>query len=333
MTSNKKIAISVLDLAPVAEGSTPAKALRNSLDLAQHVEAYGYKRFWVAEHHNMVSVASVATAVIIGYLAQGTQTIRVGSGGIMLPNHSPLIVSEQFGTLASLYPGRIDLGLGRAPGTDQVTAREIRTDRMKAVYDFPNEIKKIRRYFSEENRNSAVRSVLSEGADVPLWILGSSTDSAYLAAEMGLPYAFASHFAPAQLLAALTIYRENFKPSAQLSEPYVMVGCNVVAAETDAEAVKLATTLQQMFLGIITGHRELMKPPVDHVDNFWGPYRQHLEQMLACSFIGGRAKIKAELQELLELTKADELIAVSHIYDHETRVRSFKIFSEICAEV
>lgn len=333
MTSNKKIAISVLELAPVAEGSTPAKALRNSLDLAQHVEAYGYKRFWVAEHHNMVSVASVATAVIIGYLAQGTQTIRVGSGGIMLPNHSPLIVSEQFGTLASLYPGRIDLGLGRAPGTDQVTAREIRTDRMKAVYDFPNEIKKIRRYFSEENRNSAVRSVLSEGADVPLWILGSSTDSAYLAAEMGLPYAFASHFAPAQLLAALTIYRENFKPSAQLSEPYVMVGCNVVAAETDAEAVKLATTLQQMFLGIITGHRELMKPPVDHVDNFWGPYRQHLEQMLACSFIGGRAKIKAELQELLELTKADELIAVSHIYDHETRVRSFKIFSEICAEV
>jgi len=333
MTSNKKIAISVLDLAPVAEGSTPAKALRNSLDLAQHVEAYGYKRFWVAEHHNMVSVASVATAVIIGYLAQGTQTIRVGSGGIMLPNHSPLIVSEQFGTLASLYPGRIDLGLGRAPGTDQVTAREIRTDRMKAVYDFPNEIKKIQRYFSEENRNSAVRSVLSEGADVPLWILGSSTDSASLAAEMGLPYAFASHFAPAQLLAALTIYRENFKPSAQLSEPLVMVGCNVVAAETDAEAVKLATTLQQMFLGIITGHRELMKPPVDHVEHLWGPYRQHLEQMLACSFIGGRAKIKAELQELLELTNADELIAVSHIYDHETRVRSFKIFSEVCAEI
>ena len=329
----KDFVISVLDLAPVAEGSTPAKALRNSLDLGQHVEAYGYKRFWVAEHHNIISVASVATAVIIGYIAQGTQTIRVGSGGIMLPNHSPLIISEQFGTLASLYPGRIDLGLGRAPGTDQVTAREIRTDRMKAVYDFPNEIKKIQRYFSEENRNSAVRSVLSEGADVPLWILGSSTDSAYLAAEMGLPYAFASHFAPAQLLPALTIYRENFKPSAQLSEPYVMVGCNVVAAETDAEAVKLATTLQQMFLGIITGHRELMKPPVDHVDNFWGPYRQHLEQMLACSFIGGRAKIKAELKDLLELTKADELIAVSHIYDHETRVRSFKIFSEVCAEI
>ena len=330
----KNFDISVLDLAPVAEGSTPAAALHNSLDLARHVEAYNYKRFWVAEHHNIIGVASAATVVIMGYIAQGTRSIRVGSGGIMLPNHSPLIVSEQVGTLAALYPGRIDLGLGRAPGTDQVTAREIRSDRMKAANDFPGEIRKIQRYFSEENKTEAVRSVLSEGADVPMWILGSSTDSAYLAAAMGLPYAFASHFAPAQLLPALTIYRENFKPSRQLKEPHVMVGCNVVAAETNAEAERLATTLRLMFLGILTGRRGLMKPPVDQLPvSLWGFYGQQTEQMLACSLIGGREKIKTELTDFLKLTGADELIAVSQIYDHETRIRSYKIFSEICSGI
>lgn len=331
MTLQKDIAFSVLDLAPVAEGSTPAEALRNSLDLARHVEKYGYRRFWVAEHHNMVNVASAATAVIIGYIAQGTQSIRVGSGGVMLPNHSPLIVSEQFGTLASLYPGRIDLGLGRAPGTDPVTAREIRSDRILAVNDFPNEVRKLKRYFSKENQTGVVRSILAEGTDVPFWILGSSTDSAYLAAEMGLPYAFASHFAPAQLMPALGIYRENFKPSPQLAEPYIMIGVNVVTAKTDAEAMKQATTMQQLFLGVITGSRRLVQPPVDQLPESWACYRPAVEQMIACSLIGGKAKIKKDLDELLEMTQADEIMAVSHIYDHKTRIESFRIFAEICS--
>lgn len=331
MTLRKDIAFSVLDLAPVTEGSTPAEALRNSLDLARHVENFGYRRFWVAEHHNMINVASAATAVIIGYIAQGTNSIRVGSGGIMLPNHSPLIVSEQFGTLAALYPGRIDLGLGRAPGTDPVTAREIRSDRMTAVQDFPGEIRKLQRYFSEDNQRGVVRSILAEGADVPFWILGSSTDSAYLAAEMGLPYAFASHFAPAQLLAAINIYRENFKASAQLAEPYVMIGANVVACKTDAEAFKQATTMQQLFLGVITGNRQLVQPPVEQLPGNWSLYQAAVEQMTACSLIGGKRKIEAELKELLELTRADEIMVVSHIFDHQTRIDSFRIFAEVCA--
>lgn len=331
MTLRKDIAFSVLDLAPVTEGSTPAEALRNSLDLARHVENFGYRRFWVAEHHNMINVASAATAVIIGYIAQGTSSIRVGSGGIMLPNHSPLIVSEQFGTLAALYPGRIDLGLGRAPGTDPVTAREIRSDRMTAVQDFPGEIRKLQRYFSEDNQRGVVRSILAEGADVPFWILGSSTDSAYLAAEMGLPYAFASHFAPARLLAAIDIYRQNFKASAQLAEPYVMIGANVVACETDAGAFKQATTMQQLFLGVITGNRQLVQPPVEQLPGNWPQYRAAVEQMTACSLIGGKRKIEADLNELLELTKADEIMVASHIFDHQTRIDSFRIFAEVCA--
>jgi luciferase family oxidoreductase group 1 len=330
MTSRKQIAFSVLDLVPVAEGSTPADALHNSLDLARYVETLGYTRFWVAEHHNMISVASVATSIIIGYLAQGTQTIRVGSGGIMLPNHSPLIVAEQFGTLAALYPGRIDLGLGRAPGTDQATAQAIRADRMQAAMDFPNEVRKIQRYFSPENSSSNVRSVLSEGADVPIWILGSSTDSAYLAAEFGLPYAFASHFAPQQLLAALGIYRNNFKLSAMLDEPFVMVGSQVVAAETDDEAEYLATTIKRSALGIVTGRRELMQPPTHHLgSDAWGFYKSQIDQMLAFSLIGGRATIGAKLDEMLEITGADEIIASSHIYDHGKRLESYKILSEV----
>jgi luciferase family oxidoreductase group 1 len=330
MTSRKQIAFSVLDLVPVAEGSTPADALHNSLDLARYVETLGYTRFWVAEHHNMISVASVATSIIIGYLAQGTQTIRVGSGGIMLPNHSPLIVAEQFGTLAALYPGRIDLGLGRAPGTDQATAQAIRADRMQAAMDFPNEVRKIQRYFSPENSSSNVRSVLSEGADVPIWILGSSTDSAYLAAEFGLPYAFASHFAPQQLLAALGIYRNNFKLSAMLDEPFVMVGSQVVAAETDDEAEYLATTIKRSALGIVTGRRELMQPPTHHLgSDAWGFYKSQIDQMLAFSLIGGRATIGAKLDEMLEITGADEIIASSHIYDHRKRLESYKILSEV----
>lgn len=334
MTIQKHIAYSVLDLAPIAEGSTPGDALRNSLDLAQHAEEFGYTRYWVAEHHNMLNVASAATSVIIGYLAQGTKTIRVGSGGIMLPNHSPLIVSEQFGTLASIFPGRIDLGLGRAPGTDQVTAHEIRSDRMKAVHDFPNEIRKIQQYFSKENRTKAVRSFLAEGMDVPIWILGSSTDSAYLAAELGLPYAFASHFAPRYLLEALKIYRNNFKPSTQLEEPYVIVGSQLVVAETDDEAQKLASTLKRLILGIVTGRRELMQPPVDNLnENVWGIYKRDVDYMLTYALIGGKGSVSEKLADFMSLTEADEIMLTSHIYDHKKRVQSYRLFSEIVREL
>ncbi len=320
----------MLDLAPVAEGSTPADALQNSLDLARHTEQYGYTRFWVAEHHNMISVASVATSVIIGFLAQGTTSIRIGSGGIMLPNHSPLIVAEQFGTLAALFPGRIDLGLGRAPGTDPETAQAIRTERMQAAMDFPNEVRKIQRYFSAENSNAKVRSVLSEGADVPIWILGSSTDSAYLAAEFGLPYAFASHFAPQLLLPALDIYRNNFKPSVHLSKPYVMVGSQVVVAETDDEAEFLSSTIIRSMLGIVTGKRELMQPPTRHLGyGQWGIFKDRIDQMLAFSVISGRNSLKEKLAEMLEITGADEIIASSHIFDHQKRLESYRIFAEV----
>ncbi|WP_319272657.1 LLM class flavin-dependent oxidoreductase [uncultured Draconibacterium sp.] len=330
MTSRKQLAFSVLDLAPVAEGSTPADALHNSLELAQQTEKFGYSRYWVAEHHNIISVASAATSIIISYIAGATKTIRVGSGGIMLPNHSPLIVSEQFGTLAALYPNRIDLGLGRAPGTDPVTAAELRYDRMRAAQDFPNEVRKIQQYFSPENNIAEVRSVLSEGADVPITILGSSTDSAYLAAELGLPYAFASHFAPQQLMAALKIYRENFKPSAQLDAPYVIVGSQVVAAETDDEAEYLASTMRRSFMGIITGRRELMQPPTHHLGyEKWGIIKERIDQMLACALIGGREKIEHELNQLITATNADEIIVSSHIYDQQKRVDAYRIFSEV----
>ena len=330
MTDRKQLAFSVLDLAPVAEGSTPADALHNSLELAQHAEQLGYSRYWVAEHHNIISVASAATSIIIEYIAAGTKNIRVGSGGIMLPNHSPLIVSEQFGTLAALYPNRIDLGLGRAPGTDPVTAAELRYDRMRAAQDFPNEVRKIQQYFSPENSTAEVRSVLSEGANVPISILGSSTDSAYLAAELGLPYAFASHFAPQMLIAALKIYRDNFKPSAQLDKPYVIVGSQVVAAETNDEAEYLASTMRRSFMGIITGRRELMQPPTHHLGyEKWGIIKERIDQMLACSLIGGKEKIEHELQELIANTDADEIIVSSHIYDQQKRVDSYRIFSEV----
>lgn len=334
MPNRKQLAFSVLDLAPVAEGSTPVDALHNSLELAQHTEQLGYSRYWVAEHHNIISVASAATSIIIGYIAGGTKTIRVGSGGIMLPNHSPLIVSEQFGTLAALYPNRIDLGLGRAPGTDPVTAAELRYDRMRAAQNFPIEVRKIQQYFSPENRTAEVRSVLSEGANVPIFILGSSTDSAYLAAELGLPYAFASHFAPQMLIAALKIYRENFKPSAQLDKPYVIIGSQVVATETDDEAEYLASTMRRSFMGIITGRRELMQPPTHHLGyEKWGIIKDRINQMLACSLIGGKEKIERELQELITETDADEIIVSSHIYDQQKRLDSYRIFSEVMKDL
>lgn len=326
----KDIPYSVLDLATVIEGKTPADTFIGSADLARHVEAWGYNRYWLAEHHNMISVASSATSVVIGHIAGATKTIRVGSGGIMLPNHSPLVIAEQFGTLASLYPGRIDLGLGRAPGTDQLTAMAIRGDRFAAVNNFPQEVVKLQTYFSAENSNAKVRAIPGEGLDVPIWILGSSTDSAHLAASMGLPYAFASHFAPAQFLTAINIYRNEFKPSDHLQEPYVLSCVNVIAADTDAEANKLATSLYQMFGGIITGKRNLLQPPVDNIEEMLSGYEaEQINQMLACTFVGSKATVKEDMQSFLDQTQVDEIMVSAHIYDHQAKLHSYELFAEL----
>lgn len=321
---------SVLDLAGVPAGKTPADTFKDSMELAHHVERLGYTRYWLAEHHNMESVASSATSVLIGYIAGGTSSIRVGSGGIMLPNHAPLVVAEQFGTLASLYPGRIDLGLGRAPGTDQVTAMALRRDNLGAGGHFLQNILELQKYFSTENRNGKVRAIPGEGLDIPMYILGSSTDSARLAGMLGLPYAFASHFAPAHFYAALDLYRKSFRPSEVLQEPYVIACVNVVAADDDEEADWLATSLQQLFLGIVTGKRSLLMPPVDNIDEIWNEYEQAaVWQMLAFSFIGGVEKITSHLQEFVERTQVDEVIATSHIFDHTARLRSYELFSKV----
>ncbi|RZK73123.1 MAG: LLM class flavin-dependent oxidoreductase [Pedobacter sp.] len=320
---------SVLDLATVIEGKTAADTFRNSLDLAQHVEGWGFNRYWLAEHHNMIAVASSATSVVIGHIAGGTKTIRVGSGGIMLPNHSPLVIAEQFGTLESLFPGRIDLGLGRAPGTDQVTAMAIRGERFNATNDFPKDVLKLKQYFSAENATSSVRAIPGEGLDIPIWILGSSTDSAFLAAAMGLPYAFASHFAPTHFLNAIDIYRKNFKPSAQLAEPYVISCVNVVAADTDEEANKLATSLFQLFKGIVTGKRMLLQAPVDNMEDVWDAFEEaQASQMLTCTFIGSKETIQTDLQSFLDQTQVNEVMVSSHIYDHEAKLKSYQIVSE-----
>ena len=326
----RTIPFSVLDLATVIQDKTPADTFRNSLDLAQHVENWGYNRYWLAEHHNMISVASSATSVVIGHIAAGTKTIRVGSGGIMLPNHSPLIVAEQFGTLESLFPGRIDLGLGRAPGTDQVTAMAIRGERFNAANSFPQDVLKLQAYFSAENNKSSVRAIPGEGLDIPIWILGSSTDSARLAAVLGLPYAFASHFAPAQFMTAINIYRQNFKPSEHLKEPYVLACVNVVAADTDAEADRLVTSLYQLFMGIVTGKRRLLQPPVDNMDDIWDVYEEEqANQMLACTFVGSKVTLQQELQEFLDQTGVDEIMATSHIFEHSARLRSYELLAEV----
>ena len=320
---------SVLDLAVVTEGATLPETFAKSLDLARHVEKLGYTRYWLAEHHNMINVASSATSVLIGFIAGGTSSIRVGSGGIMLPNHSPLIIAEQFGTLASLYPGRIDLGLGRAPGTDQLTAYAIRGGRFNAVNDFPEDIQQLQTYLSKENSSAKVRAIPGEGAEIPIWILGSSTDSAHLAALLGLPYAFASHFAPAQFTAAINIYRQNFKPSVHLQEPYVMACVNVIAADTDAEANKLATSLFQMFKGIATGNRKYLQPPVEEMEE-WTEYEQALvNQMLAISFIGGPERIKSTMLQFLIDTQIDEVMVSSNIYDHKAKLHSYKLLAEL----
>jgi len=331
MTAKKLAAlpISVLDLAAIREGHTPADTFRNSLDLARHAEQWGYTRYWLAEHHNMASIASSATAVLIGHIAGGTSSIRVGSGGIMLPNHAPLIVAEQFGTLESLHPGRIDLGLGRAPGTDQLTAMALRRDMQGSVNDFPRHVQELQAYLSKENQTSKVRAIPGEGLDIPIWLLGSSTYSAQLAGMLGLRFAFASHFAPAQLHAALNLYRTHFQPSEHLREPYAAACVNVMAADTDAEAERMATSFYQFALGIIRGGASRpLQAPVESMRELWNEFEQEaVGGMMTYSFIGGPAKVRQELQAFVDDTQVDELLAVSHIFDHAARLRSYEILA------
>lgn len=328
--SNKKVAFSVLDLAAVTEGSTPEHSFKKSLKLAQYAEELGYTRFWLAEHHNMLSVASSATAVLIGHIAGGTKTIRVGSGGVMLPNHSSLIIAEQFGTLGSLYPGRIDLGLGRAPGTDQLTAMVIRRNSNLRAEDFPQQVMELKTYFSKDNSNAKVRAIPGEGVDVPMWILGSSTDSAHLAAYFGMPYAFAGHFAPAQMQTAFSIYKNEFKPSPQLSEPYIMACANAIAAATDKEAHFLATSAYQAFVGIVRDKRQLLQPPVNNMDDLWNEFEEaQVKQMLSGSFIGSASTLEENIKSFVAQTGIDELMINAHVYDFEAKKNSYKIVSEV----
>ena len=323
------IPFSVLDLAPICQGGDAAQAFRNSLDLAQHAEKWGYKRFWLAEHHNMTGIASAATSVVIGHVAGGTKTIRVGSGGIMLPNHSPLVIAEQFGTLETLYPGRIDLGLGRAPGTDQRTWRALRRE-ADASERFPQDVLELRALLGPLQPDQVIQAVPGTNTNVPLWILGSSLFGSQLAAVFGLPYAFASHFSPDALMDALAVYRERFQPSTQLDKPYAMVGCNVIAAETDAEAQHLFTSVQQRFADMLRGRRGLLPRPIDDIEDYWsGPEKAQAQRMLACSFVGSRESVRSQLQAFLEKTRADELIVASAIFDHAARKRSYELLAEI----
>lgn len=319
---------SVLDLAPVREGGNPGDALRNSRDLAQRAEALGYNRYWLAEHHNMVGIASAATSVAIGYVAEGTKSIRVGAGGIMLPNHSPLVIAEQFGTLASLYPDRIDLGLGRAPGTDQQTLRALRRHPAMAE-DFPRDVLELQALLGPLQEGQAIQAVPGTDTNVPLWILGSSLYGAQLAAMLGLPYAFASHFAPEALFSALDVYRETFKPSAQLAEPYAMVGISVVAADTEGEAKRLFTTPQQQFTNMFRGTRGRLRPPIDDIEDFWSPAEKiRVSSMLSCAFVGTARSIPDTLGPFIERTGADELMVASSIFDHGARVHSYELLTE-----
>lgn len=321
--------LSVLDLAFVPEGAGPADALRHSLELARHVERLGYRRFWLAEHHNMVGIASAATAVAIGFVAGGTTTIRVGAGGIMLPNHSPLVVAEQFGTLATLYPGRIDLGLGRAPGTDQQTLRALRRNPMSAD-TFPQDVLELQALLGPLQPGQSVQAVPGTDTNVPLWILGSSLFGAQLAAMLGLPYAFASHFAPEALLPALAVYREKFQPSAQLERPYAMVGVNVVAAETDAQARRLFTSAQQGFANLVRGARGKLPPPIDDIEAYWSPMEKaQATRMLSCSVVGSPQTVRLGIEQFVHRTGADELIVAAAIHDHEARLRSYEILAQV----
>jgi luciferase family oxidoreductase group 1 len=331
-TSQEKAALplSVLDLVPVVSGKTPAESFRNTLSLARHAESLGYQRYWMAEHHNMEGIASSATSVLISHVAAGTSTIRVGSGGIMLPNHAPLVIAEQFGTLESLYPGRIDLGLGRAPGTDQLTAMALRRNLEGAGEDFAQNLAELRRYLSAENSNSKVRAIPGEGLDIPIWLLGSSTYSAQLAGILGLPFSFASHFAPNLLFTALQVYRDSFRPSTALREPYAMACVNVVAADTDKEAERIATSLFTAFLNVIKGTRTSLQPPVDSMDSVWNEAERYaVQQMLSYTFVGSHQTLKAKMQAFADDTRVDEIMAAGMIYDHNARLKSYEILSQL----
>ena len=319
------IPFSILDLAPINEGSDAAQSFRNTLALAQHGEHWGYRRFWLAEHHGMPGIASAATAVLIAHVAGGTATIRVGAGGIMLPNHAPLVIAEQFGTLESLFPGRIDLGLGRAPGSDQLTARALRRNLDTNPNQFPQDVVELMDYFAATQCH-AVRAVPGAGLSIPIWILGSSLFGAQVAAALGLPYAFASHFAPEQMMQAIALYRATFKPSAQLAQPYVMLGYNVFAADNDEEAQVLATSMQQAFVNLRSGHPRRLQPPVaGYMDSIAPHFRDMLADVLSCAAIGSRDTIKRSLEAFIEQTGADELMITSQIFDHTARLRSYEI--------
>lgn len=322
--------LSVLDLAPIAEGKSIADSFHNTLDLAKHVESLGYHRFWLAEHHNLDGIASAATSVLIGYVAGGTSKIRVGSGGIMLPNHAPLVIAEQFGTLETLYPGRIDLGLGRAPGTDGFTMRALRKDFTNKDVEFSDQVQELQYFFAPATPGQKVKAVPGAGIDIPMWLLGSSLYSAQLAAVLGLPYAFAGHFAPEMMMQAIDLYRVGFQASKHLKAPRVMMGVQVVAADSDEKAKYLATTNYQRFLGIIRNQRVSLRPPVQDMDSLWTPMeKEHVLQKLGTAVIGGPQKVQEGLQQLIDQTGADELMIMSDAFDHADRRRSFEIIKEV----
>jgi luciferase family oxidoreductase group 1 len=319
--------LSILDLVPIVEGETAAHALRKSLDLARHAERLGYRRYWVAEHHNMKGIACAATSVVIGHLAAGTSTIRVGAGGVMLPNHAPLVIAEQFGTLEALFPGRIDLGLGRAPGTDQLTARALRGD-WSAAERFPQDVLELQALLAPPEPGQKLVATPGAGANVPLWILGSSLYGAQLAAVLGLPYAFASHFAPDALLHALQVYRAQFKPSAQQERPHAMAGVHVICADTDAEAKRLFTSVQQQFTNMVRNRRGKVQPPIDDIDTYWTPQEKvHAESMLRYAFVGSPGTVRRGLEAFIQTTQVDELMVVCAIYDHAARIRSYELLA------
>ena len=331
---NKEIAYSVLDLAVVSEGKSFRQTFDDSVAIAQLADRSGYKRYWLAEHHNSDAIGSSATSILIGKIAEGTKRIRVGSGGIMLPNHSPLIVAEQFGTLGTLYPNRIDLGLGRAPGTDQATASAIRSDFYEAAMAFPTEVQKIQIYFSKENAQQHVRANVAEGVDVPLYILGSSTTSAYLAAEKGLPYAFASHFASAQLMEALAIYKNQFRSSEVLDQPYTIAGLSIIIADTDEEAEFLSTSYYSRVIGILTGNRSPLEAPFELTNEFRNIIQQYaVQQMTKYAFIGSKETVKKKVKAFIENTGVDELMVVTNVFDLKDRIKSVAVFAEIMEEL
>ena len=323
------IPLSILDLSPILEGSNAAQSFRNTLDLAQHVEGWGYRRYWLAEHHGMPGNASAATAVLLAHVAAGTRSIRVGAGGVMLPNHSPLVIAEQFGTLESLHPGRIDLGLGRAPGSDQATARALRRNLASDSDEFPQDVMELQDFFSDSPQQS-VRAVPGTGLNVPIWILGSSLYGAQLAAALGLPFAFASHFAPQQMMQAISIYRGNFRPSRQLQTPYVMLGYHVFAADTDAEAEYLSTSMKQAFVNLRSGRPARLPPPVEDYGNRIGPQEQAmLGSVLSCAAIGSSDTVSTQLKAFVDATGANELMITCNMFDHSARLKSYALLADI----